>query len=379
MAGDARDFYAAIPVFDDFAEAVKPANYRAAARRLGRRIFRCRRLDQGGRRRPLQGGQHGRRRRHRGGRPMRSDAARFRSCSAATGRASRSERADARGGDAGARRRWRPIRARNSRFDLARRHGSGRRHPRRRARRAGGALRRLAHCAYAMFSGGGLSWFEAQAKRGAFALDAGAAGRAARSFRSVLPLGRLAGPARRHPVADRRAARRRSALRALLEDIVRDVAGGRGRRPAGDARDAAAGQGGRGDRAGSRRTARVGPGARSGARPAPSCIIALGYVFNRFKLKAADFDMRKSIQGDLAANADFRKFDDGLRMTLDCSPEFADALETRLAAAGEYAEYGTFRQEQRDDHLLRRPLSPDAATCISSTARAGATRWRPRR
>ena len=31
-------------------------------------------------------------------------------------------------------------------------------------------------------------------------------------------------------------------------------------------------------------------------------------------------------------------------MTLDCSPEFADALEKRLAECGEFAEYGTFRQ-----------------------------------
>ena len=41
---------------------------------------------------------------------------------------------------------------------------------------------------------------------------------------------------------------------------------------------------------------------------------------------------------------DFRKFDDGLRMTLDCSPAFADALEARLAAAP-FVEWGTVRQE----------------------------------
>ena len=47
---------------------------------------------------------------------------------------------------------------------------------------------------------------------------------------------------------------------------------------------------------------------------------------------------------DVCANADFRKFDDGLRMTLDCSEQFADALEARLAAAEDFADYGTFRQ-----------------------------------
>ena len=32
-------------------------------------------------------------------------------------------------------------------------------------------------------------------------------------------------------------------------------------------------------------------------------------------------------------------------MTLDCSPAFADALEARLAAAEDYANWGAFRQE----------------------------------
>ncbi len=57
--------------------------------------------------------------------------------------------------------------------------------------------------------------------------------------------------------------------------------------------------------------------------------------------------------GDLAANADFRKFDDGLRMTLDCSADFADALEARLAAAADYADYGTLPPVGGAGHLLR--------------------------
>ena len=51
------------------------------------------------------------------------------------------------------------------------------------------------------------------------------------------------------------------------------------------------------------------------------------------------------MRAELVANADFRKFDDGLRMTLDCSPEFADALEARLAAAEAFVDWGVFRQE----------------------------------
>ena len=34
-------------------------------------------------------------------------------------------------------------------------------------------------------------------------------------------------------------------------------------------------------------------------------------------------------------NSDFRKYDDGLRMIIDCTPELAEALERRLAAARE--------------------------------------------
>ena len=44
-------------------------------------------------------------------------------------------------------------------------------------------------------------------------------------------------------------------------------------------------------------------------------------------------------------NSDYRKYDDGLRMILDCTPALADALEQRLAAATGVARYGLFRQD----------------------------------
>jgi hypothetical protein len=79
------------------------------------------------------------------------------------------------------------------------------------------------------------------------------------------------------------------------------------------------------------------------ARLQAAAFYVLGYIFYRWRLKAGDFDMNTYMAG-ITTNADFRKFDDGLRMTLDCSPEFADELEKRLAAAADYAQYGTFRQ-----------------------------------
>ncbi|PVE26360.1 adenylate cyclase [Microvirga sp. KLBC 81] len=49
----------------------------------------------------------------------------------------------------------------------------------------------------------------------------------------------------------------------------------------------------------------------------------------------------------LVENTDFRKFDDGLRMTLDCTPTLADRLESLLARAQEngIARYGLHRQQ----------------------------------
>ncbi len=49
---------------------------------------------------------------------------------------------------------------------------------------------------------------------------------------------------------------------------------------------------------------------------------------------------------ELVENTDFRKFDDGLRMTLDCTPALADRIEARLSevrGAG-VARFGTHRQ-----------------------------------
>ncbi|QJP13067.1 DUF3095 domain-containing protein [Starkeya sp. ORNL1] len=50
---------------------------------------------------------------------------------------------------------------------------------------------------------------------------------------------------------------------------------------------------------------------------------------------------------EIAENADFRKYDDGLRMTLDGTPALADRLEARLeaAVADRVAEYGLHRQD----------------------------------
>jgi Protein of unknown function (DUF3095) len=46
-------------------------------------------------------------------------------------------------------------------------------------------------------------------------------------------------------------------------------------------------------------------------------------------------------------NSDFRKYDDGLRMILDCTEELGQALNARLVAAAEQGvvRYGLHRQD----------------------------------
>src|SRR3984893_11014014 len=49
----------------------------------------------------------------------------------------------------------------------------------------------------------------------------------------------------------------------------------------------------------------------------------------------------------VVANSDFRKYDDGLRMILDCTPELARDLSDRLAAAARdgIVRYGLYQQD----------------------------------
>ncbi len=52
----------------------------------------------------------------------------------------------------------------------------------------------------------------------------------------------------------------------------------------------------------------------------------------RFGLRVGGFSAPRYLD-ELVANADFRKYDDGLRMTVDCGPDLAARIEARLEAA----------------------------------------------
>jgi hypothetical protein len=71
----------------------------------------------------------------------------------------------------------------------------------------------------------------------------------------------------------------------------------------------------------------------------------LAYVVMKLGIRVGDFDPAR-YRREVVENSDFRKFDDNLRMTLDCTPAFADRIERRLALAraSNVARFGLHRQ-----------------------------------
>jgi hypothetical protein len=70
------------------------------------------------------------------------------------------------------------------------------------------------------------------------------------------------------------------------------------------------------------------------------------FLIMRLGIRVGRFIPRQ-YERELIENSDFRKFDDSLRMVLDCTPELADEIETylRAAAADGIVRYGTHKQE----------------------------------
>ena len=198
---------------------------------------------------------------------------------------------------------------------------------------------------YAMFSGGGLGWAEAAMKRGEFAVEVAPAGTqpdlSGLSCRfEEMPAVRgliLSVLVLRAPRADV------AAFRRLIEEIVALVEhspdsgrpvppGGPALRwpPAGVEFEA------RAQRGGSLLKRRIGVLAHT----------LFVYVIMRFGISVGGFVPKTYVQ-QVVENSDFRKYDDGLRMVLDCTPELERSLSGRLAAAASagIARYGLLRQD----------------------------------
>ncbi|SHL12362.1 Protein of unknown function [Bradyrhizobium lablabi] len=202
-----------------------------------------------------------------------------------------------------------------------------------------------ANLSYAMFSGGGLGFAEAAMKRGEFAVTAAPSGTQpdltglSCRFEEIpstrgLILSVLVVPAR---------ASDPGAFRKLIEDIIalveRSPDAGRPVPPGGPPLKwppAGVDYEARATRGGSlfkRRTFVL----------ANTLFI---YVVMRFGITVGGFVPKTYVQ-QVVENSDFRKYDDGLRMILDCTPELERALTQRLAAAASagIVRYGLHRQD----------------------------------
>ncbi|MGP8119107.1 MAG: DUF3095 domain-containing protein [Xanthobacteraceae bacterium] len=213
------------------------------------------------------------------------------------------------------------------------------------------------YVSYAMFSGGGLPWAEAAMKRGEFAVAPAAPGvlpdlsglscrfeEMAASRGLILSVLVVPGP---QGAGD--------GFREVIEDVItlverspemgRPVPGGGPPLkwpPQGLDYEARAGRGG--------------PLALRRLRVLGWTLFA--YLIMRFGISVGGFVPQTYIS-QVVANSDFRKYDDALRMVLDCTPELADAIERRLARA---AAIGTVRFGlHRQDAAMMTCFTPAAS------------------
>ena len=201
------------------------------------------------------------------------------------------------------------------------------------------------HTSYAMFAGGGLAWLEALVKGGASHLPPALPG--TRPDLNGLSCRWKIAPAAQGLILSVIVVPRtddHARFRALVEEIVAMAdAGHEAGRPItlASLKPEWPGKG-----VGLEVAASLVPGASRFARRMVLLLqTLLATVYLKFKIRDRNFDA-VTYTADVVANADFRKFDDGLKMTLDCTPALADALEARLHAAEDIAAHGTFRQTE---------------------------------
>ncbi|MES2750722.1 MAG: DUF3095 domain-containing protein [Pseudomonadota bacterium] len=201
------------------------------------------------------------------------------------------------------------------------------------------------HVSYAMFSGGGLAWAEAAMKRGDFTVAPAPAG--AHPDLSGLSCRFSEMPAERGLILSvlivPAVSAESAAFRSVIEDVVTLVE----RSPGSGRPVPSAGPPLRWPVPGAEYEALAQRGKPLFVRRLEvHCFTLFVYVLMRFGITAGGFVPQTYLR-QVVENSDFRKYDDGLRMVLDCSPELADALEARLtaAAAAGTVRYGLYRQD----------------------------------
>ena len=199
---------------------------------------------------------------------------------------------------------------------------------------------------YAMFSGGGLGWAEVAMKRGDYAVTPAPAG--SHPDLTGLSCRFEEMPAMRGLILSVLVVRRddgdATAFRRLIEDIVTLVE----RSPEAARPIPAGGPHINWPPAGFELEVRAGRGKRTAALFRPWVTIRTLFVYTliRFGISCGGFVPKTYLQ-QLVENSDFRKYDDGLRMILDCTPELERELAERLAkaAADGIVRYGLHRQD----------------------------------
>ncbi len=199
---------------------------------------------------------------------------------------------------------------------------------------------------YTMFAGGGIAWADAQMKSGAFAIEPGPVG--ARPDLTSLSCRWQPIRPRRGLIASLLVVRRNTAAVGTYRQLVRDVVGYIHQREIEEGRPV------------SFETARFALSAKAVSletraarqrRPFLTTYLRLAafYVFVWFLFatgrKAGEFDPGE-YRRDTVRNTDFRKFDDGLKLTIDCSQTTFEGLGAMLEDAHNtgIADYGLHAQ-----------------------------------
>jgi hypothetical protein len=199
---------------------------------------------------------------------------------------------------------------------------------------------------YAMFAGGGLAWAEAAMKRDAFAVQPAPTG--VRPELTGLSCRWEAAPASRGVILSLLVVPKASAddpaFRSLVGEIVALIESSReAGRPLPEG-----GPGLRWPPTGLDLEARA--SRKGGERIISRRLALLAHTLASFLIFRTGLDVGRfspaRYRRELVENSDFRKYDDGLRLTLDCTPDFADRVERRLVAAEEAgkARFGLHRQ-----------------------------------
>jgi len=202
-----------------------------------------------------------------------------------------------------------------------------------------------ANLSYAMFSGGGLGWAEAAMKRGEFAVPIAPAGtqpdlsglscrfEEIPSVRGLI-LAVLVVPASGADPLQ---------FRTLIEELIDLVEGS----PDAGRPVPSGGPPLRWPPAGTDFEARARRGGFLWVRRIKVLVRTLfAYLILRFGIRVGGF-VPETYLRQVVENSDFRKYDDALRMVLDCTPELERELTRRLATAAEagIARYGVHRQD----------------------------------